>query len=48
MQVVDEANAIARLRDLGWLDKRERASVRTLAGGVSNCVNPCIGLYQSN
>lgn len=38
MLIVDEANAVEYLRDLGWIDRHERASVRTLAGGVSNCV----------
>jgi tRNA A-37 threonylcarbamoyl transferase component Bud32 len=38
MLIVDEANAVGRLRELGWIGEREPASAKTLTGGVSNCV----------
>lgn len=36
MQLLDEANAEAYLRERGWVSRQERVVVRRLAGGVSN------------
>ncbi|HEV3341026.1 MAG TPA: phosphotransferase [Pirellulales bacterium] len=36
MQLLDETNAAAYLRERGWVTPQERLSVRRLAGGVSN------------
>lgn len=38
MRAIDEHNAEAYLRHLGWVSPAERVSVRTLVGGVSNQV----------
>jgi 5-methylthioribose kinase len=36
MQLLDETNAEAYLRERGWVTRQERLAVRRLAGGVSN------------